>query len=66
MTKRDFVLIARNIAAEVAQAKLATDDYSSGARMALWSLARLMADDLATTNPCFDRRRFLQACGLEN
>lgn len=52
MTRRDFVLIARVIrnSSEVID------------EMALEALAENFADELAGTNPNFDRDRFLSAC----
>ena len=51
MTKKDFELIAATIA------------YLP-AGPARRETARLFADALATTNPRFDRARFLRACGV--
>ena len=57
MTKKDFVLIA---------AALATARPLASATPASvhWQACHACADALATTNPLFDRARFLQACGV--
>lgn len=74
MTKKDFELIARVIRADAAHTRddgtLETDYKSMPAWMRgaydQWNtLALNMADALATTNPRFDRARFLQACGID-
>jgi hypothetical protein len=63
MTRKDFEAIA---AAVRATGLLAARDNSAkradGAADALDCVARHLADHLATTNPRFDRARFLSAC----
>jgi len=67
MTKKDFELIARALTdarhyipgrepKEHVRELLAGIDYS----------AEFLADALATTNPKFDRAKFLSACGVSN
>lgn len=53
MTKQDFELLARTIGDS-------RDEYRSNTAHAYF--ARKMADVLATTNPRFDRSRFILAC----
>jgi hypothetical protein len=52
MSRKDFELIARTIRESATRANV-----SNGV------IAREFADALATTNPNFDRARFLKACG---
>ena len=54
MTRKDFVLIARTIrnSSEIID------------ETALEALAENFAEELAETNPNFDRDRFLKACGV--
>ena len=55
MTKKDFELIARTLA----DWPRTDDEHES------WEHGcRHFADALATTNPRFDRAKFLQACGV--
>lgn len=58
MTHKDVELIAATIRA--------LPSHSAGLRAHQASTARAFADALATTNPDFDRARFLKACGLED
>lgn len=58
MTKKDFELIVAVFAAEPVQ--LLED------REIIENLAESLADALATTNPKFDRARFLAACGVQS
>jgi len=61
MTRKDFQLIADVIKPWV------TRDGTPGVEDALCaSIARDFADRLASTNPNFDRARFLAACGVES
>lgn len=55
MTGKDFQLVADALLA----AKQMGDVLPFG------EICMVMADHLATTNPRFDRVRFLRACGLE-
>jgi len=54
MTRKDFQLIADVLknADEVAD------------QQSIEAMAEMFADELATTNPNFDRARFLTACGV--
>lgn len=57
MTRKDFQLVADVIA------RLSADFNNGGEDTVSLSLvAEEMADALATTNPNFDRERFLKAC----
>ena len=62
MTKKDFELIAATL-------KATRDSYAPHWNPNLFRAcndhAKQMADALATTNPRFDRARFLAACGVE-
>jgi DNA-binding ferritin-like protein (Dps family) len=55
MTKKDFELIANAV-------KELTEDYYSRDKEIT---AELFARVLATTNPRFDRARFITACGVK-
>lgn len=58
MTKKDFELIAAAVVRTRAM-------YPGEAhRYALNDVSMTLADALATTNPRFDRAKFLQACGV--
>jgi hypothetical protein len=60
MTKKDFELIA----AALAEARYLVDSEPPiSAETARYRIAGEIADALATTNPRFDRDRFLDACG---
>lgn len=59
MTKKDFELIARSISEFNRFPGFDLD----GAEKIM--LAKIFANNLATTNPLFDRQRFLKACGIE-
>jgi hypothetical protein len=60
MTRKDFQLIADVLKPWI------TRDGTPGVEDALCaSIARDFADKLASTNPNFDRERFLRACGVE-
>ena len=54
MSKKDYVLIARVFNGVL------EDNLTSS------QVAMVLADVLASTNPRFDRGRFLTACGVEN
>lgn len=58
MTKKDFELIAGAMRKERTPFNIKHHKY------ALDNMALTLADALATTNPQFDRARFLQACGV--
>lgn len=57
MTKQHFVFLA-----EVLSAVLDREDFDTRGRY--YNVLRQFADCLALTNPQFDRRRFLLACGV--
>ena len=57
MTKKDFILIA-------AALKATQPSYAARAQVAHDITINAIADALATTNPLFDRARFLAACGV--
>jgi len=62
MTRKDFQLIAETVRG------LDTFSYQyDGCDMpsSRWQAANAFADKLASTNPNFDRERFLRACGVE-
>ena len=54
MTRKDFQLIADAVK------QITANDYEQDKA----DKANLFADALATTNPQFDRARFLTACGV--
>lgn len=58
MTRRDFILIAETIA----DFRREHPDRVDGLHLLVWKLA----SRLATTNPNFDRARFIKACGVED
>lgn len=55
MTRKDFVLIAEAIK------EITATDYPQDRK----DKAELFARVLATTNPLFDRDRFITACGVK-
>jgi hypothetical protein len=61
MTRKDFQLIAQTIADLMASQK---DRGAFAHTPSLEEVAQELADALATTNPQFDRTRFLTACGV--
>jgi hypothetical protein len=63
MTKRDFELIAGTIT------RLRTTvrtNYNSVRSILIDELAEEFANSLTSTNPRFNRQRFLDACGLDS
>lgn len=62
MTKKDYELVARVLRDTEAACLRSQWD-------AVWRdrgrVAEAFADELASTNPRFDRARFLRACGVE-
>lgn len=59
MTRKDYVLIAEAVAEAIG------DMVDHPARVAGGhQVARSLARSLCTTNPLFDRERFLTACGV--
>ena len=73
MTRKDYVLIADTIAAQVrdiAEEQFHARDRTdiailSGERLAVYNLAQRLADHLWQDNPRFDRKRFIDACQLD-
>jgi len=61
MTRRDFQLIAAAVKG-VREGYAPT--WDANLFRALDDTSRALADSLARTNPRFDRRRFLEACGV--
>ncbi|MCE5292966.1 MAG: hypothetical protein LLG14_27535 [Nocardiaceae bacterium] len=67
MTKKDFELIAAvfaNLLREPIHPDCDDPEAEQGAIDGIRTAAVNLADALATTNPRFDRARFLQACGV--
>lgn len=67
MTKKDFELLAAALhgAEPMAHGYPSNPQAEYQAAYGAWRLAcRHVAHALATTNPRFDRDRFLQACGV--
>lgn len=67
MTRKDFELIAAALRASQPIPKheaYALDHYELIARDTYVNAANSLADALRTTNPRFDRERFLMACGV--
>ncbi len=63
MTKQDFELIARTVRDE---REAAMRGVVLSAKDACDQMADAFARRLASTNPRFDRARFLRACGVED
>lgn len=64
MTKKDFELIA---AAMLQADNYIGTDFAADRERAMHTRCCIeLADALATTNPKFDRARFLAACGVSN
>lgn len=61
MTRRDFVLIAKVLNQVITGGALCMDNEDD-----CRDLVRQFADELAATNPNFDRQRFATACGVED
>jgi hypothetical protein len=61
MTRKDFELIAMTLK-DTTEGFDADGDCRFGVEVAALNLA----DALATTNPRFDRERFLAACGVQS
>lgn len=59
MTKKDYELIARNIAQVQREFRGVEDGIN-----AIRDVAVFIASDLERDNPRFDRERFLNACGI--
>jgi hypothetical protein len=59
MTKKDYEMIARILREHVETA------HNAGELNKARAIARDFTRELAQGNPRFDRRRFLEACGVE-
>ena len=69
MSKKDFELIARVLKRCRADSEYHTALSGPQRRAAVASIDNAsidFADELAATNPRFDRERFLRACGVED
>jgi hypothetical protein len=62
MTRKDFVLIAKIFNKNMNDKTIANHKYSG--QEIVKAMACQMADVLKTTNPQFDHKRFLEACGI--
>jgi hypothetical protein len=60
MTRKDYELIAKVFSK--AQASINTGEIQYTAETLIQMLVLTMGEALATTNPAFDRARFLSAC----
>lgn len=73
MTRKDYILIADTIAQmsrDIAndQSPDASDRHkaiTSGERLATYTIAHRLAEQLHQDNPRFDRSRFIDACQLD-
>lgn len=73
MTRKDYILLAdvlaqmsRDIAKD--QSPDASDRHkaiTSGERLATYTIAHRLAEQLRQDNPRFDRQRFIDACQLD-
>lgn len=63
MTKKDFILIANAIATTRAAYRPA---WNPNLFRALDDTAIVLAHDIAQTNPMFNRKTFLKACGVSD
>lgn len=63
MTKKDFELIARQLYQSLYVADMS--DNRKVLKPYIEAMSRDFADALQHTNPLFDRRRFLDACGVD-
>lgn len=59
MTRKDYELIARVLRDK-------HERWDATGQMAVRAIAEAFATELATTNPRFDRARFLKACGVDS
>jgi hypothetical protein len=62
MTKKDFILLAK-VMKEYNDAMARTSYKVTGDALTR-EITFKLSDALATTNPAFDRTRFLEACGI--
>jgi hypothetical protein len=65
MTKKDFEMIASTLKSEMPEREPG-NRWSDGARDEWSTTCLAFASMLASTNPRFDRARFLAACGMES
>ena len=61
MTRKDYVLIAQVIEGAMQN----WEGFTPEAQEAVIGLARSLSHKLADYNPNFDRKRFLDACGVK-
>ena len=68
MTRKDFVLIAATLLSERPDIEGydSLNDWERGASDEWHTVCLAFAKALATTNPQFDRARFLIACGMNS
>ena len=60
MTRKDYELIAAALAAHIER-----QNHTAEREVFHEIYCSVVARALASDNPCFDRARFLKACGLE-
>lgn len=65
MSKKDFVLIANAIKNQVDVYAGENDNIAINVRYGIERVAKSLANDLQASNPRFDYRRFLEACGIK-
>lgn len=65
MTKKDYELIARIFHKNITDNDPRVSQQLWTAQQIATATAKQFADVLKSTNPKFDRERFLQACGVE-
>jgi len=63
MTRKDYELIAKVFSK--AQTSIDAGEIHYTAETLIQMLVLIMGEALATTNPAFDRARFLSACGVK-
>ena len=66
MTKKDFELIAAALKEARMHWIIAETPDADSFRAGLYAAAKELAHALSTTNPRFDRERFLAACGVQS
>ena len=64
MTRKDYELIAAALRRSSCEVADRTSDYGDGVRTQFNVTASMLATALESTNPRFDRSRFLKACGV--
>lgn len=65
MTRKDFELIARALRDARPAVTSRNEEMTRERLSALDTAAQLVASELESTNPRFNRGRFLKACGVE-